>query len=96
MCFSLVLLLMLLSLCMQHENRKRAEDALVREAQRTGRFVDLAVHSFQASMPPSRLVVPEGVSVDFLRRQIQYRVEVAPQSLHSLLRTNTYCRLLSS
>ena len=83
-------------LCMQHENRKRAEDALVREAQRTGRFVDLAVHSFQASMPPSRLVVPEGVSVDFVRRQIQYRVEVAPNSLHSLQHNDTYCRLLSS
>lgn len=51
----------------------------MREAQRSGRFVDLAVHSFVAAMPPSRLVVPEGVSVDFVRRQIQYRVEVHTQ-----------------
>ncbi len=60
----------------QHEKRKRAEDALVREAERSGRFVDLAVHSFNAALPPSRLIVPEGVSVNFVRRQIQYRVEV--------------------
>ena len=38
--------------------------------------MDLAVHSFNAALPPSRLIVPEGVSVNFVRRQIQYRVEV--------------------
>ena len=38
--------------------------------------MDLAVHSFVGTIPPSRLVVPEGVSIDFVRRQIQYRVEV--------------------
>lgn len=42
--------------------------------------MDLAVHSFNAALPPSRLVVPEGVSVDFVRRQIQYRVEVTAGS----------------
>ena len=60
----------------QHDRRKRAEDALVKEAERSGRFVDLAVHSFVAAMPPSRLAVPEGVPVNFVRRQIQYRVVV--------------------
>ena len=48
----------------------------MREAQRSGRFVDLAVHHFVGTVPPSRLVVPEGVSINFVRRQIQYRVEV--------------------
>ena len=37
--------------------------------------MDLAVHSFVGAIPPSRLVVPEGASIDFVRRQIQYRVE---------------------
>ena len=54
----------------------REEDAAVRAAQRSGRVVDLAVHSFVGTIPPSRLVVPEGVSIDFVRRQIQDRVEV--------------------
>ena len=56
----------------------------MREAERSGRFVDLAVHSFNTALPPSRLIVPEGVSVDFVRRQIQYRVEVLSRSPNSL------------
>ena len=46
--------------------------------------MDLAVHSFSTALPPSRLTVPEGVSVDFVRRQIQYRVEVPSGTLNSL------------
>lgn len=61
--------------------RKQAEDAAVGRAVQSGRFVELAVHSFISAIPPSRLALPEDATINFLRRQIQYRVEVPLTSL---------------
>ncbi|EIE26538.1 hypothetical protein COCSUDRAFT_59065 [Coccomyxa subellipsoidea C-169] len=59
----------------QDAARKKAEDAAVEVARQSGRYVDVAVHSFITEIPPSRLAVPEDATINFLRRQIQYRVE---------------------
>ena len=61
---------------LQDAARKKAEDAAVEVARQSGRYVDVAVHSFITEIPPSRLAVPEDATINFLRRQIQYRVEV--------------------
>ncbi|CAL8466847.1 g6383 [Coccomyxa elongata] len=59
----------------QDAARKEVEDAAVRRALDSGRFVDVAVHSFIPEIPPSRLALPEDATINFLRRQIQYRIE---------------------
>ena len=48
----------------------------MRAAEQAGSFVDLAVRSFVLTVPPSRLVVPADATVDFIKRQIQYRCQV--------------------
>lgn len=60
----------------QDAARKKAEDGAVERARQSGRYVDIAVHSFIPEIPPSRLAVPEDATIDFLKRQVQYRVEV--------------------
>lgn len=61
---------------MQAALRKQAEDAAVRRAKQTGSFVEVAVHSFIPRLPPSVLTVPEDATIEFLKRQIQYRIAV--------------------
>lgn len=74
---------------MQDAKRKEVEDAAVQRALDSGRFVDVAVHSFIPEIPPSRLALPEDATINFLRRQIQYRMEVqiwhflAPESCNA-------------
>ena len=61
---------------MQDAARKEIEDAEVQRALQSNRYVDVAVHSFIPEIPPSRLALPEDATINFLRRQIQYRVQV--------------------
>lgn len=61
---------------MQAAILKQSEDAAVLRAKQQGTFVEVAVHSFVPTIPASRLFVPEDASIDFLKRQLQYRIAV--------------------
>ena len=68
---------MLLHACslLQAAALRRIEDQKVAAAVRSGRYVDIGVHSFLPTLPPQQLSIPADATVSFLKRQIAQRIQ---------------------